>query len=154
MAEVTEALKTSFDFSGIYAQQTPDERREIYVMNADGSDRKSLTDNSVFDVGFSWSPDGRKIAFVSLRDGNVEIYVMNADGNEQKRLTNNPAEDALFSWSPDGKKIAFRSYRDGNYEIFVMNADGSEQKNLTNNPAYDGSPLWSPFLRSENKEKQ
>ncbi|MCP4260615.1 MAG: DUF5050 domain-containing protein [Planctomycetes bacterium] len=134
---------------GNAAQLTPDERREIYVMNTDGSEQKNLTNNSAYDAGLSWSPDGKKIAFDSYRDGNLEIYVMNADGSEQKNLTNNPAEDVLPSWSSDGKKIAFRSKRDGNYEIYVMNADGSEQKNLTNNPAYDGEPSWSQFMPLE-----
>lgn len=41
----------------------------------------------------SWSPDGKKIAFHSLRDENFEIYIMNADGSEKKKLTNNPADD-------------------------------------------------------------
>jgi Tol biopolymer transport system component len=48
----------------------------------------------------SWSPDGRRIAFASDRDGNREIYVMNADGSGQINLTNNPADDWGSSWSP------------------------------------------------------
>lgn len=139
---------------GNAAQMTPDQRREIYVMNADGSEPKNLTNSPGYDAGLSWSPDGQKIAFCSLRDGNLEIYVMNADGSEQKRLTKDPGEDVLPSWSPDGKKIVFRSKRDKNLEIYVMNADGSEQKNLTDNPAYDGEPSWAPFLSSEHKQRR
>ena len=44
-------------------------------------------------MGLSWSPDGKKIAFRSNRDGNYEIYVMNADGSEQTNLTNNPSTE-------------------------------------------------------------
>ena len=127
-------------------------------MNTDGSNQTRLTDNPAFDGCLSWSPDGKKIAFASRRDGNSEIfygnseiYVMNADGSNQTRLTNNPSFDMAPCWSPDGKKIAFYSLRNDvppekderlwyemNAEIYVMNADGSEQKNITNNPAYDG----------------
>ena len=103
------------------------------------------------DSGASWSPDGKKIAFHSDRDGNGEIYVMNADGSEQRNLTKNAANDSSPSWSPDGKKTAFESMKDENYEIHIMNADGSEQKNLTNSPASDRQLSWSPFLGSENK---
>jgi Tol biopolymer transport system component len=117
---------------------------EIYVMNADGSEQKRLTNNPAPDASPSWSPDGRKMALNSKRDGNLEIYVMNTDGSEQKRLTNNPAPDMAARWSPDGKKIAFMSKRDGNTDIYVMNTDGSEQKRLTNNPAPDAFPSWSP----------
>ena len=48
----------------------------------------------------AWPPDGRKIAFVSKRDGNAEIYVMNTDGSEQRNLTRSPADDGLVAWSP------------------------------------------------------
>jgi hypothetical protein len=64
---------------------------EIYVMNADGSKQKRLTNNPGFDGVPSWSPDGKEIAFASDRDRNHEIYVMNADGSAQKRLTSHRA---------------------------------------------------------------
>ena len=74
---------------------------DIYVMNADGSGQTNLTNNpSAGDDVFTWSPDGTRIAFTSLRDGNYEVYVMNADGTGQTNLTNNPASDGSPAWSP------------------------------------------------------
>ncbi len=96
----------------------------------------------------SWSPDGRKIVFVSERDGNFEVYVMNADGSGQRNLTRHPGHDSAPAWSPDGRKIAFTTKRDGNFEVYVMNADGSGQQNLTRNPAPDRSPSGRPGRRS------
>lgn len=96
-----------------------------------------------------WSPDGKKIAFVSGRDGNQEIYVMNADGSQQTNLSKNPARDYQPAWSPDGKQIAFVSDRDTdrfNTRIYVMNADGSRQTLLTpkvNHNNYNYFPAWS-----------
>ncbi len=95
----------------------------------------------------AWSPDGKKIAFASNRDGNNEIYVMNADGSAQKRLTFAPGRDAHPAWSPDGKRIAFQSPRDGDgsdTNLYVMNAGGTNQVKLTNNKGFCGVPAWSP----------
>jgi Tol biopolymer transport system component len=117
----------------------------LYVMNADGSGPRRLTRMAQVNYSLpSWSPDGRKIVFVSERDGNFEVYVMNADGSGQRNLTRHPGHDSDPAWSPDGRKIAFTTKRDGNFEVYVMNADGSGQQNLTRNPAPDRSPVWSP----------
>ena len=104
---------------------------DIYVMNADGSGRRKLTHNARYNAEPAWSPDGRKIAFRSTRNGNRDIYVMNADGSGKRNLTRNPANDGNPSWSPDGRRIAFVSNRDGRrLEAHVMNADGSGQRSL------------------------
>ncbi len=85
-----------------------------------------------------------KIAFDTLRDGNVAIYVMDADGAGQTNLTGTTNDDFEPAWSADGQRIAFTSFRDGNNEIYVMNANGAGQTNLTNNASSDDTPAWSP----------
>jgi dipeptidyl aminopeptidase/acylaminoacyl peptidase len=92
----------------------------------------------------AWSADGRRIAFMSERDGNPEIYRMNADGSAPTRLTFDPAVDADPTFSPDGRRLAFTSTRDGNPEIYVMDDDGSGQTRLTFDPAADQQADWSP----------
>ena len=71
---------------------------EICVMNADGSGQAQLTSNSVGDLSFSWSPDGRKIVFHRPGPGGSELWVMNADGTDQTQLTNTPGINLLANW--------------------------------------------------------
>ena len=129
---------------------------EIYVMDSNGQNQRRLTNNRGDDWSPSWSPDGKRIVFMSERAGHVhakhgwptsEIYVMDADGGSQQNLTNNPANDRQPSWSPDGKRIAFMSDRDGpdlHFDIYVMDADGGNEQKLTENPNTDRQPSWSP----------
>ena len=76
---------------------------ELYLMNADGSGQRKLARMSNSDGLFSWSPDGRRIAFVSKRDGNDEVYVINVDGTGLRNLTRHPARDGQPKWSSDGR---------------------------------------------------
>ncbi|HEX8708189.1 MAG TPA: protein kinase [Pyrinomonadaceae bacterium] len=103
-----------------------------------------LTNNPAADLQPRWSPGGRRVAFVSGRDGKQEIYTMDAEGGDIQRLTFNSVDDLTPGWSPDGRKIAFTSKRDGNDEIYVMNADGGNQENLSRNGAVDSRPSFSP----------
>ena len=76
--------------AGRYASHDPSTRdgnAEIYVMRADGSDVRRLTNDSASDASPTWSPDGSAIAFVSDRDGTRDLYVMRPDGQGLTRLT-------------------------------------------------------------------
>ena len=115
----------------------------IYTRNPDGVNEVRLTDTP--DYNPVWSPDSRRIAFLSMRDGNAEIYVMESDGSSQAvKLTDTEAPEYDISWSPDGKKLLFVSERDGNPEIYVLDPNGVEQTRLTYNNDRDDQPVWSP----------
>jgi len=125
---------------------------DIWLMNANGSHLSRLTTNPARDLESSWSPDGRRIAFHTTRDGDNAIYVMNWDGTGEVRLNNGFSYSMNPAWSPDGKKIAFLygAFSDSAVGIAVMNPDGTGVVLLTKEMCYPtgcripGHPTWSP----------
>jgi dipeptidyl aminopeptidase/acylaminoacyl peptidase len=114
---------------------------DIWLLEEEGRNIR-LTNHPAADLAPVWSPDGTRIAFESLRDGDSEIYVMEADGSNQVNLTRHQGDDFAPSWSPDGDLIAFESLRDGVLEVYIMRADGSEGARLTNGPGLSLAPHW------------
>lgn len=93
---------------------------EIYVMNADGSNQKRLTNSRGIDMHPVFSPNGRQIAFTSNRDGNYEIYVMNDDGTNLRRVTNHPERDDYPCWHPDGRQLVFVGERNSRFDLYMV----------------------------------
>ena len=128
--------------SGIAFSSTRDGNSEIYIMDTDGGNQVRLTNHPEEDSNPSWSPDGRRIAFVSNRDkGYDHIYVMDSDGRHSTKLTKVGA-NRTPAWSPDGKKIVYVRSK-GGYQIWVMDADGGNKTRITH-AGLNVYPAWSP----------
>ena len=129
-------------------------RMDIWVMNADGTNKKQLTKDGV-NMLPSWSPDGTKIAYAhsGLDLVLLKIWTMNVDGTNPQQITTGTSDDNSPTWSKDGTHIAFTSNQEGGqYQIWVMNADGTNIHALTKK-SYDSVtkadieqkvPAWSP----------
>jgi Tol biopolymer transport system component len=136
---------------------------DIYTARPDGSDLRRLTNYGVYTAEAVVSPDGKRVVFTSLKDGDLDIYTMNVDGTDVRRLTSTEGYDGGPWWSPDGTKIVYRAwhpvdsalttYRDllaqrlvrpNRMELWVMNADGSGQRQITQLGGANFGPSWTP----------
>jgi len=109
-----------------------------------GSFNRSFISSTQRDGAPQFSPDGRRIAFVSERSGHLEIWVCNSDGSSAVQLTSLHGAGATTPrWSPDGRRIAFDSDAEGGFDIWVIGADGGKPVRMTTHPANDGDPSWS-----------
>ena len=126
----------------------PERDTEIFTVNLDGTGLAQLTHNveREHDNQPDFTPDGRRIAFVSYRDQRPGVFTMNSDGSNERLRSRVPATVFEYpSFSPDGKRIAFTSNQNGGDDIYAMNTDGSAQKRLTKNGVpRDASPAFSP----------
>ena len=133
------------------------EESDIYVMDADGNNRRSIFNGRVGEArfyfaslgrafGLSWSPDGQQIAFSANPTGGTQhddIYVVDVNGGNLRNITNHVADDSDPAWSPDGQRIAFVSDRN----IYVIDVNGGNLRNISNDDppiALDDQPAWSP----------
>ncbi len=139
---------------------------DIYTADRDGGNLRRLTNYGTYTAEGVLSPDGTRIVFTSLKDGDLDIYTMNVDGSDVRRLTTTPGYDGGPWWSPDGTKIVYRAWhyapedsaglrqyrellgqrmiRPNRMELFVMNADGSEQRQITTLGGANFGPSWTP----------
>jgi TolB protein len=141
---------------------------DIYTARADGSDVKPLTRTPGYDAEATISPDGKRIVFTSVRDGDLEVYSMNLDGSKVKRLTHEKGYDGGAFYSPDSKQIVYRAHHPKDpkeieryemllaegliepksLEIMIMNADGSNQREVTHN----GAANFAPYFHTNGKQ--
>jgi Tol biopolymer transport system component len=117
---------------------------ELYVINLDGSG-KQLISAGDSTGNHSWSPEGLRIAYQSLRDGNLDVYTYDLRDDSEYRLTDYEGIDSAPTWNCGGALISFTTERDGNPNVFQIDWQGvGSPSNLTIHPATDKWSEWSP----------
>lgn len=128
-----------------YEYYQDDTHIDIYVLRVDGTQAPiRIPANSASpDYAPSWSPDGRRIAFVSLRDGNQDIYVFSFDDQSVTNVTRTPTRDEDHpAWSPDARFLAYSALDAGQEKVFVIDVDNPDTGAQVINRGR--APTWSP----------
>jgi TolB protein len=96
----------------------------------------------------SYSPDGKRIVFITVIESREQLFVMNADGSRPVQITRDDADHEDPAWSPDGGKIAYVSMKEGTEVIHLINPDGSGDEALTPSAVKVIHPSWAPDSQS------
>ena len=123
---------------------TQNARYKLQVADVDGERARTLFDSSEPILSASWSPDGRRVAYVSFETGRPSIILQDIDGPNREQLTNFRGINGSPVFSPDGKQLAMVLSRSGDPEVFVMDLETRKLRRITRHPAIDTEPSWSP----------
>lgn len=105
---------------------------------------KPLITSTMFDANPRYSPDSKRIAFMSNRTGSQEIWLAGSNGEQPVALTSfNRMGAGAVNWSPDGSQLVFDARPEGNADIYVLSVEDRKLRRLTNDAAEDVNPSWS-----------
>lgn len=119
-------------------------RYTLQVSDADGYNPQILLDSREPIMSPVWSPDGKKLAYVSFESRNSNIYIQDLLTGAREKVASNPGINSAPAWSPDGSRLALTLSMEGNPEIYTMQTGSWQLRRLTNNAAIDTEPTWSP----------
>ncbi|MBB1091997.1 Tol-Pal system beta propeller repeat protein TolB [Rhodopseudomonas palustris] len=124
------------------------ERVMLRVAEADGHNPQTIVDSADPLMSPAWSPDGRRLAYVSFEGRQASIYVQDLASGRRQRVASHQGINGSPAFSPDGSRLAVTLSKDGNPEIYVISVDGGQMTRITNHPAIDTEPAWSPDGRT------
>ena len=118
-------------------------RYRLVISDADGQNIRNAMNSSEPIISPSWSPDGKKVAYVSFEDRKPVIYVHELATGRRISLSNQKGNNSAPAWSPDGRRLAISLSKDGNTQIYGINADGTGLHRLTRGSTIDTEPQYS-----------
>ncbi len=121
-------------------------KRQIHIINTDGSNKNNISNPAYNEFHPSFSPDGSQVICVTKQNSHHAITIMNVDGSERKDLYQHRDEISYPTMSPDGDYIAFIAYEKNKAGLFIMHNDGSDIRQVTKDDVVVAKPQFTPDL--------
>ena len=141
-------VRGAFDTRVAYVTEIrSDDGETRYLLNVadvDGHNEHVILDSARPVMSPSWSPDGKKLAYVSFESDRPRIFVQEIATGDREEITSFPGINGAPAFSPDGRNLAMTLSKDGNPEIYVMDLQTRRFRRITRNDAIDTEPSWSP----------
>ena len=123
-------------------------RYELQIADADGAGAETALASFEPIISPAWSPDGRRLAYVSFENKKPVVYVHSLLEGKRTVAANFKGSNSAPAWSPDGRQLAVSLSREGGSQLFMLNPDGSGLRRLTSSAAIDTEPRFSPDGKS------
>ena len=124
------------------------ERREIHIVDFDGSNVRRLTRNGSLNLLPRWSPDGAQLCYTSYWRGRQQLLVLIGATGESRKIAEYAGLNLGAAWSPDGRELVATLSRDGNPEIYRLRPDGAVVQRLSFDASIEASPAFDPSGRN------
>lgn len=138
------AFATRIVYITVNEQNDGSKLYSLQIADADGYNPQVLLESSEPLLSPAWSPDGKKLAYVSFEGEGSAIYIQNIMTGQREKVADNPGINSAPAWSPDGNRLALTLSKDGNPEIYILHLGNRMLQRITNNHSIDTEPTWSP----------